>query len=147
MRHLQKGRSLGTNPSHRRAMLRNLVSSLLVHERIETTMARAKEMRRYLDKMIVLGKHGDLHSRRQAMRFVHGKKAMFALFGTLASRYQSRDGGYSRIFALSPRRGDAAPMVAMVLVDSPKDPFSSSTAAVQSTPAKQIPEQEAKPKA
>ncbi len=124
MRHLAKGKSLGVNPSHRRAMLRNLVTSLLVHEKIETTLARAKEMRRYVDKMITLGKRGDLNARRHAMRFVKGKKAPAILFGELALRYKSRAGGYSRVLPTGVRRGDSASMAISVLVDSPKDPFS-----------------------
>ena len=123
MRHLIKGKSLGVNPSHRRAMLRSLVTSLLVSEKIETTVVRAKQMRTYLDKMITLAKCGDLPARRKAMTFVRGKKAIIALFGDLSLRYQSRSGGYSRILPIGCRLGDAAPMAVMVLVDGPKDPF------------------------
>ena len=123
MRHLKAGRALGVNPSHRRAMMRNLVTSLVEHEQVKTTLARAKEMRKPLDKMITLGKRGDLNARRQALTFIKSKAAMASLFGSLSERYQERNGGYSRILRLGPRRGDGAEMVLIMLVGSPNDPF------------------------
>jgi len=123
MRHLKAGRRLGVTTSHRRAMMRNLVTSLLEHEEMRTTLARAKEVRKPLDRMITLGKQGDLSGRRQALAFVKSKAAMAALFGELAERYKDRNGGYSRILRLGPRRGDGAEMVLIMLVGSPNDPF------------------------
>ncbi len=123
MRHLKAGRALGVKPAHRRAMMRNLVSSLIEQEQIKTTLARAKEMRKPLDHMITLGKKGDLSARRQALAFVKGKVAMARLFGELAERYTERAGGFSRILRLGPRRGDGAEMAMILLVDNPNDPF------------------------
>ena len=127
MRHLKSRRKLGVSPSHRRALLRNLVTSLLEHERVVTTLARAKELRRPLDQMITLGKKGDLASRRYALRFVRSKQAMTALFGELAERYRERPGGYSRLYKIDTRRGDGAPMAVVALVDSSKDPRAETT--------------------
>lgn len=123
MRHLKAGRALGVKPAHRRAMMRNLVSSLIEQEQIKTTLARAKEMRTPLDHMITLGKKGDLSARRQALAFVKGKVVMAKLFGELAERYTERAGGFSRILRLGPRRGDGAEMVMILLVGNPNDPF------------------------
>ncbi|MBI3994030.1 MAG: 50S ribosomal protein L17 [Candidatus Lambdaproteobacteria bacterium] len=123
MRHLKSGRALGVKPAHRRAMLRNLVTSVLEHQKITTTLARAKELRGPLDKMITLGKQGDLAARRRALRYVKSKDAMKNLFGDFAERYADRHGGYSRIIALGERRGDGALMALVVLVDGPVDPF------------------------
>lgn len=124
MRHLKSGRALDVKPAHRRAIMRNAVTSLLEHEQIRTTLAKAKELRKPLDRMITLAKRGDLSARRQALAFVESKEGMKRLFGELAERYKERKGGYSRILQLGTRRGDGAPMVLMVLVDSPGDPFS-----------------------
>lgn len=125
MRHLKAGRRLGVTTSHRRAMMRNLVTSLVEHEQITCTLARAKELRKPLDKMITLGKRGNLHARRQALKFVKSKKAMAALFGELAERYKDRNGGYSRIIRLGTRRlGDGAEMAVIQLIDGPNDVLS-----------------------
>ena len=121
MRHLKSGRALGVKPAHRRAMMRNLVTSLLEHEQITTTVARAKEMRKPLDKMITLGKKGDLPARRRALSFVKTKKAMTALFNELPERYAERPGGYCRIVRVGRRRGDGAEMALIQLVDAPND--------------------------
>lgn len=134
MRHQKSGRALGIKPAHRHALMRNAVTSLLEHGQIQTTLAKAKELRQPLDKMITLGKRGDLSARRQALAFIKSKEAMKNLFGDLAERYKERPGGYSRILALGPRRGDAAPMALMMLVDSPGDPFSEGKA--KRTPAR-----------
>ncbi|MBF0236210.1 MAG: 50S ribosomal protein L17 [SAR324 cluster bacterium] len=126
MRHLKSGRRLGVDTAHRRAMLRNMVTSLLENQQITCTLARAKELRGPLDKMITLGKRGDLHARRQALTFVKSKKSMEMLFGELAERYKDRSGGYSRIIRLAKRRlGDGAEMVIIQLIDSPQDVLSS----------------------
>lgn len=123
MRHLKSGRALGVKPAHRRALLRNLVTSLLEHGQVRTTLAKAKELRQPLDHMITLAKRGDLHARRQALGFVKSKAAMANLFGDLATRFAERKGGYSRILPLGPRRGDAAPMALVMLVGGEQDPF------------------------
>lgn len=125
MRHLKSGRRLGVNTAHRKAMMRNLVTSLLEYEQIYCTLARAKEMRKPLDKMITLGKAGDLHARRQALKFIKSKSAMANLFGEFATRYENRNGGYSRIIRLGKRRlGDGAEMVIIQLIDGSYDLFS-----------------------
>ena len=125
MRHLKAGRRLGVTTSHRRAMMRNLITSLIEHEQITCTVTRAKELRKPLDKMITLGKRGDLHARRQALKFIKSKEAMAALFGELAERYKDRDGGYSRIIKLGTRRlGDGSHMVIIQLIDGPNDTLS-----------------------
>jgi large subunit ribosomal protein L17 len=123
MRHLKSGRALGVKPAHRRAMLRNMVTSLLEHGRIKTTVTRAKELRKPLDQMITLGKQGDLAARRQALGFVKSKAAMANLFGDLAERYKERHGGYSRILRVGPRRGDGAELALVLLVGGESDPF------------------------
>ena len=123
MRHLKSGRALGVKPAHRRAMLRNLVTSVLEHERITTTMARAKELRGPLDKMITLGKRGDLNARRRALAYVKSKKAMEVLFGDLAQRYADRPGGFARVLRTAVRRGDGAEMAIVQWVGAPNEPF------------------------
>ena len=101
--------------------MRNLVTSLLEHEQITTTVARAKEMRGPLDNMITLGKKGDLAARRRALGFVKTKKAMQMLFDELPERYAERPGGYSRIVRVGARKGDGASMALVQLVDAPND--------------------------
>jgi large subunit ribosomal protein L17 len=117
MRHRNAGRKLGRTSAHRTALLRNLVTSLLDHERIETTDAKAKELRRIADRMITLGKRGDLHARRQALRVVQSRDVTSKLFSTLADRYRERPGGYTRVLKLRTRVGDAAPISMVELVD------------------------------
>lgn len=117
MRHRNAGRKLGRTSAHRSALLRNLVTALLEHERIETTDAKAKELRRVADKMITLGKRGDLHARRQAAAVVRSREVTSKLFGPLAERYRERPGGYTRILKLRTRIGDAAPISMIELVD------------------------------
>ena len=123
MRHLKASRSLGVKSAHRLSMLRNLVTSLLEHEQIRTTVIRAKTLRKPLARMITLGKQGDLAARRQALSYLKSKAAMGKLFGELAERYQERQGGYCRILRLGPRRGDGAEMALVMLVGHPEDPF------------------------
>ncbi|MBI4082453.1 MAG: 50S ribosomal protein L17 [Candidatus Lambdaproteobacteria bacterium] len=123
MRHLKSSRPLGVSRSHRRAMLRNLVTSVLEHEQIRTTLARAKALRSPLERIITLGKRGDLNARRQALTFVKSKAAMSALFGDYAERYKERPGGFVRVIALGPRRGDGAELALVQLVGGTKDPF------------------------
>ena len=110
MRHGKSGKRLGRTKSHREAMLRNMVTSLLKHEKITTTEAKAKELRKVADKMITLGKKGDLHARRQALAFVRDKKVVGKLFDELSSRYRDFAGGYTRIVKKGNRAGDNAPV-------------------------------------
>lgn len=109
-------RKLGRPSAHRNMMLRNLVTSLLKHGRIETTEARAKEAKKLAEKMITLAKRGDLHARRQVLAFVTEKEVVKNVFDEIAPKYQDRSGGYTRMYKLGPRRGDAAPMVILELI-------------------------------
>ncbi|MBY0149420.1 MULTISPECIES: 50S ribosomal protein L17 [Neobacillus] len=117
-------RKLGRTSAQRKAMLRDLTTDLIINERIETTETRAKELRGTVEKMITLGKRGDLHARRQAASYVRnevadaekGTDALQKLFTDIAPRYSERQGGYTRIMKLGPRRGDGAPMVIIELV-------------------------------
>lgn len=117
MRHLKKGRKLGSDASHTTAMLRSLARALFTSERIKTTEARAKEVRPLVDKIITWGKKGDVHSRRLAMAELGDKELVHKIFADIAPRVAEREGGYTRILKLGPRKGDAAPMVIMELVD------------------------------
>ena len=116
MRHQRKGRRFGIQPDHRRQMLANLACSVLEHGRVRTTETRAKEVRPLVERMITLGKSGDLHARRQAISTLRNKKISYELFNTIAPRYAERPGGYTRIMKLGPRQGDAAEMVFIELV-------------------------------
>ena len=117
MRHKVAGRKLSRPTSHRIAMYRNLVSDLLGYGKIVTTEAKAKEIRGLAEKMITLGKEGNLHCYRRALSFIMDKKVVEKVFSELASRYAERPGGYTRIVKLGPRLGDSAPMVQLELVD------------------------------
>lgn len=110
MRHLNKKVRLGRNTAHRIAMMRNMVTSLIECERIETTLAKAKQLRSLADQMITLGKQGSLHARRHALSTVRKKSAVSKLFSELATRFKGRAGGYTRIIKLGFRHGDGAPM-------------------------------------
>jgi len=118
MRHLKSGRKLSRNSSHRWAMMRNLVTSLLREEKIQTTDPKAKELRRWVDRVITLGKQGSLHARRQALAIVQDKTVVQKLFDTIASRFRDRPGGYTRIIKVGRRHGDAAPVSLVELVGS-----------------------------
>ena len=136
MRHNKAGRTLGRNSSHRRAMMRNMVTSLLEHDRITTTDARAKELRKLADKMITLGKKGDLHARRQALQVIQDKKVVAKLFERIAPRYQDRPGGYTRILKLGSRAGDNASLAMIELVEEEftARPRKSAPAVVEASP-------------
>lgn len=110
MRHAKAGRKLGMTTSHRLAMLRNMVTSLIEHEKIMTTDTRAKELRRLAEKMVSLGKRGDLHARRLAMRVIREKRVAKKLFDDIAPRFKETNGGYTRIIKYKRRHGDNAPM-------------------------------------
>lgn len=116
MRHRKKGRQLGRQTKHRGALFRNLVTSLLDQERIETTEAKAKEIRGFTDRMITLGKEGTLPARRRALGFLRSKTVVSKLFDDVATRFKDRPGGYTRIIKTRRRIGDAAEMVAIELV-------------------------------
>jgi large subunit ribosomal protein L17 len=109
-------RKLGRPTDQRRAMLRNLTTALLEHGRIETTVTRAKEVKRMTDKMITLGKRGDLHARRQALAYVTKEDVVVRLFDEIAPKYAERQGGYTRIYKMGPRRGDNAELAVIELV-------------------------------
>lgn len=109
-------RKLGRRADHRDAMIRNQVQSLIENGKIETTLTRAKETRRVAEKMITLGKKGDLHSRRQALAYIYKTETVHKLFEEIAPLYKERNGGYTRILKLGPRQGDAAEMAILELV-------------------------------
>ena len=109
-------RKLGRTTPHRRAMLRNLTTDLLREGRIETTVTRAKETRRMAEKMITLGKRGDLHARRQALAYIFDESVVTKVFEEIAPKYADRQGGYTRILKKGPRRGDGAEMAIIELV-------------------------------
>lgn len=118
MRHKMAGRKLGRNPSHRRSLLRNLVTSFLEHERLVTTLPKAKEVRPLAEKMITLGKRDTLHARRQVQSYLLSAVTTKKVFDTIAPRFSDRPGGYSRIVRLGPRIGDGADVAIIELVGS-----------------------------
>jgi large subunit ribosomal protein L17 len=117
MRHAKSGKKLGRDASHRRALYANLTGALITHGRIETTEAKAKAVRPYAEKLVTLGKRGDLHARRQAMAELRSNDVVHHLFSEVAPRFAERPGGYTRIVKLGPRQGDAAPMAFLEFVD------------------------------
>ena len=120
MRHRVSGRKLNRTPSHRKSLFSNMAAALLKHEQIKTTLPKAKELRRVADKMITLGKRGNLHSRRRAFAFLRDDQVVSKLFGALAERYKERGGGYTRVLKAGFRYGDSAPMAVIELVE--RDP-------------------------
>ena len=119
MRHQRTGKKLGRDSSHRRALYANLTAELIEHERIKTTVTKAKAVKPIAEQMITLGRRGDIHARRQAVAFLGSKDIVHKLFAELGPRYAERPGGYSRIVRLGPRPGDSAEMVYLELVDTP----------------------------
>lgn len=117
MRHRVAGRKLGRNSAQRKALFRNLVTELFQHGRIRTTEAKAKAIRSNVERLITLAKRGDLHARRLVAREVQDPDALGKLFDEIAERYEDREGGYTRLYKLGPRKGDAAPMVLVALVE------------------------------
>ena len=117
MRHRIAGRKLGRPTAHRSAMFANMTASLLRHEQINTTKPKAKDLRKFAEKMITLGKRGTLHARRQAFAFLRDDEVVSKLFDSLAARYKDRRGGYTRVIAAGFRHGDSAPMAVIELVD------------------------------
>jgi large subunit ribosomal protein L17 len=116
MRHQKSGRQLSRNSSHRWALMRNMITSLLREEKIKTTDPKAKELRRWVERVITLGKRGDLHARRQVLSIVYDKTVVKKLFDTIGPRFKERPGGYTRIIKLGVRHGDAAQMALIELV-------------------------------
>ncbi|HEX6957665.1 MAG TPA: 50S ribosomal protein L17 [Ferrovibrio sp.] len=138
MRHRNAGRKLNKSSAHRRAMFGNMAASLIKHEQITTTLPKAKELKPLMDKLITLGKRGDLHARRQVLSFLPEKAAVEKLFSTLNQRYASRNGGYTRVLKAGFRYGDAAPLAVIELVD--RDPAAKG---LDSGPVQQAEEAEA----
>ncbi len=121
MRHRNAGFKLGRNTSHRRAMLRNLVTSIILMDRVETTITKCKATRPIVEKMITLGKRGTVHARRQALSYLMTPESVDRLFNTVAPRYTTRPGGYCRIVRLGPRKGDAAEMAFIELLGAEQE--------------------------
>jgi large subunit ribosomal protein L17 len=121
MRHRNQGRRLNRSSSHRKAMFANMACALIKHEQIQTTLPKAKELRPVVEKLITLGKRGDLHARRQVLSQLPDKAMVTKLFDTLADRYSDRSGGYTRIIRANHRYGDAAPMAVIEFVDRDVD--------------------------
>ena len=117
MRHRKQGRKLNRTASHRKAMFANMAASIIEHEQIVTTLPKAREIRRIVDKLISLGKRGDLHARRQAISKIRDVEQVRKLFETLGPRYKERNGGYTRVLKAGFRYGDNAPMAVVELVD------------------------------
>ena len=117
MRHQRSGKKLGRDSAHRKALYSNLVGALIEHGRIQTTEAKAKAVKPFAEKLITLGKRGDLHARRQALAALRSNDVVHRLFAEIAPRFADRPGGYTRIVKLGPRQGDAADMVYLELVD------------------------------
>ena len=117
MRHHRKGKKLGRDAAHRKALYSNLAGAVIEHGRIKTTAAKAKEVKPIAEQMITLGKRGDLHARRQALSQLRSQDVVHMLFADVAPRFAERPGGYTRIVKLGPRQGDAADMVYLELVD------------------------------
>ena len=121
MRHAVHGRKLGRTSAHRRAMFRNQLASLVEHERIITTLEKAKELRPIFEKTITQGKRGTLHARRRVRRWIPNRQLVQRLFDDIAPRFEDRQGGYTRITKLGPRKGDGAEMAVLELVDYDPD--------------------------
>ena len=117
MRHGVSGRKLNRTSSHRKAMFANMAHALIKHEQINTTLPKAKDLRRVVEKLITLGKRGDLHARRQVASVLRDNVLVGKLFGEIAERYAERPGGYTRVLKAGFRRGDMAPMAFIELVD------------------------------
>jgi large subunit ribosomal protein L17 len=117
MRHRKKGRHLGRTTSHRQAMMRNMATSLFRNERIETTVAKAKELRQYAEPLITKAKRGDLHARRHVARRIQDREVLAKLFDEIGPRYAERPGGYTRVVKLGHRAGDAADLAIIELVE------------------------------
>ena len=122
MRHRVAGRRLGRTKAHRLALMRNLSTSLFDKEKITTTLAKAKELRGFTERLVTLSKKETLHARRQVLRHIHDAAVVGKLFDTLSARFAQRPGGYTRVYKLGPRKGDAAAMVLLEFVDRQEAP-------------------------
>jgi len=141
MRHLKEGRKLKRTSSHRKALLRNMVTSLLEFEKIETTDAKAKELRKVTDKMITWGKRRDLHARRQALKIINNKKTVQKLFSDIAPRFRERRGGYTRIIKVGRRKGDNAPLsIIEIIPQEGEKPSTRGAKEAKGKPVKQKPD-------
>ena len=138
MRHRMSGRKFNRTSSHRKAMFANMAAALIKHEQITTTLPKAKDLRRVVDRLITLGKRGDLHARRQALSVLRDSDITAKLFGDLAERYKERNGGYCRVLKAGFRYGDMAPMAVIELID--RDPEAKGQ---DSGPTQEAAEQEA----
>jgi large subunit ribosomal protein L17 len=134
VRHARTGKKLGRDSAHRKALYANLTGALIEHGRIKTTVTKAKAVKPIAERMITLGRRGDLHARRQAVAFLRSKDVVHKLFEEVAPRFADRPGGYSRIVKLGPRAGDAAEMAYLELLDEPVVPRSRATAAAVAAP-------------
>src|SRR5262245_11268340 len=148
MKHRVSGRKLGRTSSHRLAVLRNLSTSLFRHERITTTLMKAKELRPFAEKLITLSKRETLHARRLVLRDIHDKDVVAKMFDALSSRYAQRPGGYTRIIKLGPRRGDNAEIARIELVDAEvakkaAEPEAKAKPEKKAKPAKPAPDKDA----
>ncbi len=151
MRHAMRGRKLGRTSSHREALFRNQLQSLVVSERIVTTLPKAKELRPIAEKVITRGKHGTVHDRRWALRWLLDRDLVKKLFDEIAPRFAERPGGYLRIVKLGPRQGDGAEMAVIELVEreavgAAAEPSKEAKAKKEPKPKKDAKEKEAKPK-
>lgn len=131
MRHGMSGRKFNRTKSQRKALLSGLAASLLIHEQIKTTLPKAKDIRPVVEKLITLGKRGDLHARRQALAFLRNEDVVRKLFSVIGERYKARNGGYTRVLKAGFRYGDMAPMGIIELVD--RDPAAKGTGSVKPT--------------
>lgn len=121
MRHAMRGRRLGRNSAHRRALFRNQLASMVEHGRITTTLQKAKELQPIFEKCVTKGKRGSVHARRQVRRWISSRELVKKLFDDIAPRMSDRDGGYTRVLKLGPRKGDGAEMAILELVDYEPD--------------------------
>lgn len=140
MRHRKGPRKLNRTSSHRKAMFANMAAALVKHEQITTTLPKAKELRRVVDKLISLGKRGDLHARRQALSTLRDRALVEKLFSTLAERYAERPGGYTRVLKAGYRYGDSAPIAIIELVDRDEEAKGLDSGPVQYTDGEELQE-------
>lgn len=144
MRHQMANRKLGRTSAHRNAMFRNQVSSVIAHERIVTTLIKAKELRPIVEKFITLGKNDSVHNRRQAASFIADNSLVQKLFTDISPRFAQRPGGYTRIIKLGPRRGDGAEMAILELVDRKEEAAAPAPAPAKAAKKAAAPKKEAK---
>jgi large subunit ribosomal protein L17 len=131
MRHKKKGNHLSRTTSHRKALLRNMAAQVIEHKEIKTTVAKARELRGYVERLVTYGKKGTLHHRRLAFKLLQNKEAVKGLFDEVAPTFETREGGYTRIIKLGNRRGDGAPMSILQLVGFEKSPSKSKSKAAK----------------